>query len=128
MIGSNHNKKLIRRLFAGGVLSVAVFAVACSSQSRESASPTAPATSASQVATASPATAPTAVSDEDARAARVMFELYVDSYENNAGGVQVPALEAALDLRHPGLIVPLVEITRFALEEDQADALGNPLI
>ncbi len=56
-----------------------------------------------------------------------MFELFIDSYENNSGGVQIPALEAALELRHPGLIVPLVEITRFAIEEDQAEALGDTL-
>ncbi len=56
-----------------------------------------------------------------------MFGLYVDIYENDAGGIQIPALERALELRHPGLIPPLVEITRFALEDDEAAALGDTL-
>lgn len=56
-----------------------------------------------------------------------MFELFVDTYENDAGGVQKPALDRALELRHPGLIPPLVEVTRFAIEEDQAEALGDTL-
>ncbi len=56
-----------------------------------------------------------------------MFELFVDSYENDQGGVQIPALEQALELRHPGLIPPLVEITRFAFEPDQIAELGSTL-
>lgn len=56
-----------------------------------------------------------------------MFELFVDSYENDSGGIQIPALEAALELQHPGLIPPLVEITRFAFEDDQIAELGSTL-
>ncbi len=81
--------------------------------------------------TSTPQTSPTAtpevVSEFDQRASRVMFDLFVDSYENDSGGVQIPALQQALEIQHPGLIPPLVEITRFALEEDQALALGDTL-
>lgn len=117
-------------------LVVSLVAVACTSTTVSNpAVPTATSSAASTPA-AEPTPTPRSVeividtptpTEADQRAARVMFELFVDLYENNSGGVQIPALEAALELAHPGLIPPLVEITRFAIEEDQAEALGDTL-
>lgn len=120
---------------AVAVLSLGALAAACSSSGDVSSVPDATSTpgSASPTATVPPAptpeptATPVVLTESDQRAARLMFELFVDSYENDAGGVQLPALEQALELRHPGLIPPLVEITRFAFEDDQISALGDTL-
>jgi hypothetical protein len=77
--------------------------------------------------TSTPAISPTPLSETDQRAVDVMFQLYTDPYENNSGGVQVPALRAARELGHPGLIPPLVEVTRFAVLDREISALGETL-
>ena len=66
-------------------------------------------------------------SDEDRLAAAVMWRLYLDEYESNFGGVQIRALDEAVELGHQGLIPPLVEITRFAFDFERIDALGRTL-
>lgn len=130
-----------RSTLATVALSVGALAAACSSSGAISpaSDPTSTpgsvgpaATSTSQPGqspgpTPQPTATPPVLTQRDQRAARLMFELFVDSYENDAGGVQLPALKEARELQHPGLIPPLVEITRFAFEEDQVVGLASTL-
>ncbi len=111
---------------------VALAAVACSSASEPEptpirAQPPATPTVAGPTATPEPLIIPTstprpAPTDDDRLGFALMLRLF-----DFQRGPDIDVIGQMVDLNHPGLVAPLVEITGFAFEESIANAIGNAL-
>ena len=73
------------------------------------------------------ATEPSATSTPEERSAAVVLnELFFVTSDFRVG-LSIPAMREAAQLKHPGLLPPLIELTRFAFSEEEVEALGEVL-